>query len=727
MEANMVTLCCKKNLLFSCLMGLAVAFTASAQTNLALNKTVTASSYQSGNTPGKAVDGSTTTRWCANNGANGAWLKVDLGSTCNLTSTQVMWEANAVYKYKIEGSTDNSNWVTLANRTSNTTSAQTFTDNFTASRRYIRITATTLPSGRWASIYEFRVFGYPNVGLLKQSMDVITESEVNIGPVQGMQASTETNALFFGGKACLATCNAGAGKEIGSYITVNSATLPIGTYDITIYFKKASSLGKCTFSISDGNNNVTSLKVDGSQNGDLDQYNSTTVYRAAAKLRKADGTFYQNAAPGTLKLKMTVSGKSGSGYNLSIDRISFYLISPNIVAGVTHAFYLKSGYINGCLDGYAAGSNGCYELSTDNMYNTPTNKYVPTQIFSCPACHGRKQFTAIAAGNESSMIINNDNKHLCLWGRNYNGECGMSLDNNQNLVHYDIINHPTPLMDANKNPIMGIDKIINFSGTTIFTKNDGTAWGLGSNWQKQIGPNNNPADIYYPIQMFKDANGSQGAALTNVIKIANGGSRSFYITSDYKLWGTGGNWYGELGIDPSSFTGGGRVVQINPAVWTQPDIWDIACGTSHTIFLKTDGTVWTSGANFNGELGTTPTGGGTHMPTQILAGTAINSIAAGFNFSVFLLQNGTVYACGVNDRGQLGNGTTSSSSTPMQILTSAAQPITGIVSIAANPNGQYVLMLKNDGSYWACGANEEGQLGINSTLDQLYAVNVPVP
>jgi PKD repeat protein/Leucine-rich repeat (LRR) protein len=131
----------------------------SAQTNVALSKPVTVSTVQSGNIASNAVDGNTSTRWCASSGSAPQWLMVDLGGSYSISRTEVMWEMTAAYKYKIETSSDNSTWTQRVDRTANTTSQQTFIDNFSVTARYVRITATGLPSGSWASIFEFRVFG----------------------------------------------------------------------------------------------------------------------------------------------------------------------------------------------------------------------------------------------------------------------------------------------------------------------------------------------------------------------------------------------------------------------------------------------------------------------------------------------------------------------------------------------------------------------------------------
>jgi alpha-L-fucosidase len=127
--------------------------------NLALSGTASASTVQTGNDATKVNDNNTATRWCASSAAVPQWCKIDLGASKSLTGTQLMWEKTLVYKYKIETSTDNAVWTLKVDKTANTVSAQTFIDNFTQTARYVRVTATAVPSGNWASLFEFRIYG----------------------------------------------------------------------------------------------------------------------------------------------------------------------------------------------------------------------------------------------------------------------------------------------------------------------------------------------------------------------------------------------------------------------------------------------------------------------------------------------------------------------------------------------------------------------------------------
>lgn len=129
-----------------------------------MGRTATASSQETskGNTAAKAVDGSTATRWCANNGSVGNWLKVDLGATKSLTGARIAWELDATnYRYRIEGSTDNTTWTTLVDRTDTTSTSQVQTMVLSAEARYVRVTVTGLPTGVWASIRNLELYDRP--------------------------------------------------------------------------------------------------------------------------------------------------------------------------------------------------------------------------------------------------------------------------------------------------------------------------------------------------------------------------------------------------------------------------------------------------------------------------------------------------------------------------------------------------------------------------------------
>jgi len=142
----------------------------------------------------------------------------------------------------------------------------------------------------------------------------------------------------------------------------------------------------------------------------------------------------------------------------------------------------------------------------------------------------------------------------------------------------------------------------------------------------------------------------------------------------------------------------------------------IAAGGHHTVSLKSDGTVWAWGYNGYGQLGD-----GTYTdsspPVQVYGLSGVTAIAAGYYHTVSLKSDGTVWAWGSNDGGQLGDGTTTQRATPVQVI-----GMSGITTIAAGY--WHTVSLKSDGTVWAWGSNGDGELGDGTTTDRYTPVQV---
>jgi alpha-L-fucosidase len=127
--------------------------------SVARGKTATADSSAAGNPAADAVDGTTTSEWCAADGATGHWWSVDLGSALDLVGTQITWETpGPYYSFVIDASLDGTTWTTVVDGRANTRISQTQVDQFSAQARYLRVTVTGVPSGSAACIEDFRAF-----------------------------------------------------------------------------------------------------------------------------------------------------------------------------------------------------------------------------------------------------------------------------------------------------------------------------------------------------------------------------------------------------------------------------------------------------------------------------------------------------------------------------------------------------------------------------------------
>lgn len=161
------------------------------------------------------------------------------------------------------------------------------------------------------------------------------------------------------------------------------------------------------------------------------------------------------------------------------------------------------------------------------------------------------------------------------------------------------------------------------------------------------------------------------------------------------------------------------------------DVVSIWGGARGTIILKSDGTVWTWGANFDGKLGI----GDTNpvrmtVPVEVHgAGNAsylnsVRTIMGCEEHNVAVKTDGTVWAWGWNAFGQLGNGTTNDSYTPVQTGLGSIPPLTSVTKLGGRP--YFTLAVKSDGTIWAWGMNQYGQMG-NGTVNALSGPQVTVP
>ncbi|MCI2254829.1 Ig-like domain-containing protein [Domibacillus sp. PGB-M46] len=145
-----------------------------------------------------------------------------------------------------------------------------------------------------------------------------------------------------------------------------------------------------------------------------------------------------------------------------------------------------------------------------------------------------------------------------------------------------------------------------------------------------------------------------------------------------------------------------------------------AAGYEHSVFLKNDGTVWTWGKNDVGQLGD-GTNNNRFLPGQVAGLSDIIAVDAGFNFNVALRQDGTVWAWGSNSSGQLGNGTNVHSAVPVQV-----QGIQDAVSIAAGSSTAYAILIDGTVLSWGWGGNGllgNGQEGSSTTPVQVTGLD----
>jgi len=299
---------------------------------------------------------------------------------------------------------------------------------------------------------------------------------------------------------------------------------------------------------------------------------------------------------------------------------------------------------------------------------TKTNSLRPVQVV------GLDQVTEVAAGRYHSLALKADGT-VWAWGANSQGQLGNG--------YYSDRSAPVQVSILSTQSIAAGDyhSLALCSGVVL-------SW--GDNGYGQLG-NGGYLDSSWPVYVG-------GSMPTDIRRIAAGGLHSLAAAADGTVWAWGHNGYGQLG--DGTTTNGREPVQ---AVGIE-GVTEVAAGDSHSVAIGSCMSLWTWGSNNAGQLGNGTTTDELR-PIQI-EGFFLNTVAvaAGEAHSMALKFDGTVWAWGRNDSGQLGNGTGVRSLTPVQ-----AFDLRGVESI--DVGGWHSTAVKDDATLWVWGANWSGQLG----------------
>ena len=307
--------------------------------------------------------------------------------------------------------------------------------------------------------------------------------------------------------------------------------------------------------------------------------------------------------------------------------------------------------------------------------------------------------TAIAAGVDHAAFVRADGS-LWTMGNNSSGQLGDGTT--------------TARTSAVKVVLSGVSRVSAGYGHTMFVKTDGTLWGMGNNSSGQLG-DGSTSSRSTPVQVA-----------TGVAAVACGQYHTLFVKTDGSLWAMGYNVNGALGD-------GTTTSRSTPVRILSSGVSAVAGGAYHSVFRRTDGTVWGMGAN----LGSLGDGTTTSRTTPVQLGVAAGSgsggggsggsggsgggsgggsvtvpattLVAGVKTSYIVKSDGTLWSVGNNIVGQLGDGTTTHRSTPVQVATGVTSAYAAISRL---------FFIKSDGSLWATGYNGYGALGDGSTANR---------
>jgi alpha-tubulin suppressor-like RCC1 family protein len=252
-------------------------------------------------------------------------------------------------------------------------------------------------------------------------------------------------------------------------------------------------------------------------------------------------------------------------------------------------------------------------------------------------------------------------------------------------------------------------KVASSHGTSIeehalLIKMNGSLWAIGKNQFGQLG-DGTLIEKTLPVQI--------GTA-TDWSFVCAGLYSSFALKTNNSLWVWGMNQHTQFGNYKNK-----NVFQpvASPSSWKTAST-PISSFSGHTLAIRSNGTLWSWGQNNDGQLGIGTTY--THKVLPVQVGTAADwkQVTNGNFSSLALKENGTLWAWGRNTYGVLGTGTGSSNIlTPFQVGLDTTWEY-------VSAGNEHVLAIKENGTLWTWGRNNQGQLGIGSIVDQATPVQI---
>ncbi len=296
---------------------------------------------------------------------------------------------------------------------------------------------------------------------------------------------------------------------------------------------------------------------------------------------------------------------------------------------------------------------------------------------------------SISAGGLHSLAVRSDGT-VAAWGSNYFGQLGDGTTTDR----------ATPVTVSG---LSGVKAVAAGETFSLALKTDGSVVAWGKNDWGQLG-DGTTTDRLTPVAV--------SGLSSDVTAIAAGAVHALALKSNGSVVAWGNNQNGQLGDGTNTDRNSPVAVSsLNTGVTA------ISAGSAHSLAIKTGGALVAWGENGSGELGD-GTNASRNIPVPVIGmASGVTAVSGGGSHTLALKSDGSVLAWGSNLFGQLGDGTTTfSANTPKQVtgLTS------GVTAISAG--GFHSLALKTNGSVVAWGKNVYGELGDGTTTNR----NTPV-
>jgi alpha-tubulin suppressor-like RCC1 family protein len=291
---------------------------------------------------------------------------------------------------------------------------------------------------------------------------------------------------------------------------------------------------------------------------------------------------------------------------------------------------------------------------------------------------GLQNVIAIAAGESHSLALKKDGT---VWTWGINGCLGINDRKND-------ANRPVQVRNLNEVVVIGCG-----FNNSVAVKKDGTVWAWGDNTRSQLGKKAGEYRGSLPVKLpglEKVTQATFGLGFGLAVR-NNGAVLAWGCNQNTHLCVNGLDKTFESIIEPQKVRKIRRVKEVSGttfilALKTDGTVWrwgdleaparihgiekvkSIHAGYAHCLAVRSDGTAWTWGFNDQGQLGNGNTDRKYYPPGQVRGLSGIIEVCGGEGHSVALSKDGTVWTWGMNDRGQLGDGTFTGKSSPGKVV-----------------------------------------------------------
>ena len=275
--------------------------------------------------------------------------------------------------------------------------------------------------------------------------------------------------------------------------------------------------------------------------------------------------------------------------------------------------------------------------------------------------------TKIAAGTGFGLALTNAG-HVYSWGDGSVGQLGDGTTPNAGSATPHLVHVPSGVTVTDIAAGSDFGLALTASGTVL-------AW--GDNSAGQLGDATTTSRTE-PVAVATPAD-------RTVAAIGAGSADGYAVTTDGAVLSWGGGAVGELGNGGSA----GSTVPVFAALPSGTTVRSVAGGGGFALAVTSDGQLLAWGGGGNGDLGVGSTGNHpTPVPVALPSGTTVAVASAGSGFATAVTSTGTQYAWGANSYGQLGDGTTTTRTTPVPVAVPSGSHVTG-----AAAGGQHLLTL----------------------------------